>query len=545
VPTILDRTDIGALIPKYLNEVPGRRYAPIAPVTTGITSTNRGSYSDTEWDYSQNLLGGAYELDGDQWTLTRSGINQYAIALKDRSIVHWTVTAGTPGVEFDLTEDVANLVNCIYGRGIGPDGYAWAGWCHPNLLPDDAPDYPMFPITDLIEVGTDDGDTTTGVGVTTWQRRVQSLGYSITVDGVYSAADALVCQQVQADYGLLVDGKVGPQTWAASFDTGSGGGDLNGSYRRPLAIISAVDPFLYAANGAIVGANPDYDPTIVRRERNIDYGTGITKAEATVLAQQELARDSVIGWQGAVTFKVDPREGSRHLMREGQNILLQGFRGGDILFHISELSVDPSDDYMPVTVTVDSKARDAMSLSSIAARDRDSRADPARRPGNPARRSRQEQDMAVEYDGESGAGVIPHFPVYGGLWSVIRIPVSEVGNVKLTLATTSGPACPFSIGFFGLPLTPAHMNMLVGNPFVSGAWDANADVMDEQYAFLESFGNDTQAAGYYPSGTTLTGRMKDTGSWEYISGKPPHIWVAIFAQSTCFIEGRVYPAPVV
>jgi hypothetical protein len=89
------------------------------------------------------------------------------------------------------------------------------------------------------------------------------------------------------------------------------------------------------------------------------------------------------------------------------------------------------------------------------------------------------------------------------------------------------------------------MNMLVGNPFTSGAWDNNAELMDEQYAFLESFGNDSQACGYYPGGTTLTGRLKDTGSWEYISGKPPHIWVAIYAQATCFIEGRVYPAPVV
>ena len=44
------------------------------------------------------------------------------------------------------------------------------------------------------------------------------------------------------------------------------------------------------------------------------------RAGADRVAQMELARDSVTGWQGTITFKVDPREGSRHLMREGQNI---------------------------------------------------------------------------------------------------------------------------------------------------------------------------------------------------------------------------------
>jgi hypothetical protein len=58
--------------------------------------------------------------------------------------------------------------------------------------------------------------------VATWQQRMRDRGWyyngaRLQVDGFFGPASEWVCRQFQAEFGLLVDGKVGPKTWAAAW----------------------------------------------------------------------------------------------------------------------------------------------------------------------------------------------------------------------------------------------------------------------------------------------------------------------------------------
>lgn len=553
VPTILDPTDIGTLISRALAGVVSRRYSSITAVATGIKSRQRGTLGDSAIDYVQGLLGTAWTTDGaSQWTVAKVAgtFRAYLIRLKNRTTVHWTVTAGAPGVQTALSRDLLSVVNAIYGRGIGPDGYAWAGWCYPNFMADTAPAYPYASGGTVMTIGDTDAGTISGTGVSDWQRRICDLNLTgnVPVDGTYSSDDAAVCRGIQSAYGLLVDGIVGPQTWDATFAVGSGGGDLSGAYRRPLAIDPAVDPNLYTASGAVDGANPAYDRGVLRLERDEDFGAGTTKAEATRSAVAELARDANPGLTGTITLTSDPHEGSRFLINEGQNVRVLGFRGANPLLHIADYQATPGS--AQVTLTVDEHARDAMTIAGILKDARDGAPDPARRPGPVNRRSRLDQDIAVQFDGESDAGIIPRHAIYGGLWTVIRIPVSQVGRIAKIDVNSSSPAAPFYLALFGGPVTPAHLVSLVGDPSSGESpfarTEAAADALDA-LGLIEAFGGPGSACGYWPkdeSGGVLTGRLVDTGGLEYVSARPPWVWVAEWSPDSCFIAGRIYPSPV-
>lgn len=56
-----------------------------------------------------------------------------------------------------------------------------------------------------------------GDAVTIWQRQMRRRGWTIGVDGAFGAESASVAAAFQADKGLHVDGKVGPDTWRASW----------------------------------------------------------------------------------------------------------------------------------------------------------------------------------------------------------------------------------------------------------------------------------------------------------------------------------------
>lgn len=51
-----------------------------------------------------------------------------------------------------------------------------------------------------------------------WQAQMRARGWSIDVDGWYGPASERVCRQFQAEKKLSVDGRVGPDTWRASWE---------------------------------------------------------------------------------------------------------------------------------------------------------------------------------------------------------------------------------------------------------------------------------------------------------------------------------------
>jgi peptidoglycan hydrolase-like protein with peptidoglycan-binding domain len=556
--TYLPAVDVGSMVPVVLNLVPHRHVWGIAQVSTGIKTTQRGSTDTSVIGYAQELLATAQTTGGGQWTIARTGPRQYAMQLKDRTTVTWTVQTGQPGVECRLELDSMTAVNRIFGRGVAPNGYAWAGWVYPSTGIAAAPAYPNASPSSTLTVGSTDAGTTSGSGVTDWQQRMNGLGYSVTVDGTYDAADAAAAKQVQTAKGLTVDGVTGPQTWAATFDVGNNGSDLTAAYRAPLAALSSVTPTLTQADGSSGGVNPADNANLIVVDRDEDFGDGVTKAYAVRSAQAELARSANPGWAGEVVLTADPQEVSRFDIKEGSNGVIKGWAGRDVTVHVAGVSVAPPSDGGPgsVTLTVDERARDLVTLGAILRRDRDASRNPAMLPPRKQRRSQSRPDNVVEFDGESSGGIIPKHALFGGLWTVIRIPVSQAGKVAQVIAQTV-PATPFVLAFFGDAVTPADLTSLVGaNPLLErtdgyGPFDKYADKLAVR-GFIEALGGPGQACGYSPGydtsphtglPTPLTGKLVSTGSWTYQSAKPPWLWLAEYAVASTFISGRIYPAP--
>ena len=543
-PPFLDPTDVGTLMSRALTAVTSRRYPVISAVATGIMSRQRGSWADSPLAFVQSLLSTAWTSGGNQWTIAKieGSRRSYEIRLK-KTTPEWTVTNGAHGVSVDLTRDGSAIRNVIYGHGVGPDGNAWFNYKYPNLHSDTAPEYPFASPSSVITIGTTDGDTTSGDGVSVWQRRARDLGYKLAIDGVFNTSDAEVARYVQRRFGASVDGVVGPQTWNATFGVGSNSGDLSSVIRLPLAADPRTQRYLYNGDGSVAGENPEFDGNVLIYADDVDFGAGITRAEGIVSAQQIVDRESEPGLTGRIVLTQDPRENSRMLIPPGDKITLVGYEGADRVLHITAVERDWQTG--TVTLDVDEKSRDAMTVAQIRTRDKEARRDPARRPGNPNRRSRLDVDQVVPFDGESGAGVIPKLALYGGLWTVIRIPVSETGRVaKMHLEAGS----PFAIAFFGAPITPAHLVSYVGNPLASDApFEPHERELDAHW-FIEGFGQKGQRCGYYPGAedrsTPFTG-VEEQGGFEYTSSRAPWVWVAMFAASSCFLEGNIYPDTVV
>lgn len=550
----IDHVDVGIAVTQALNAVPSRRFPLIPVFAIGIASNQRGSYEQSPIGYAQELLSTATQPSGErQYTIGPTVEGGFELRLKDNVNERWTVVAGQPGVDLQLTRSIDDGPNAIYGTGVEDNGGRWANWRYPGLHRDTAPAYPNSSASNTITVGETDASTSSGSGVSTWERRMRQLGYSVVVDGRYSSADAAQCRSLQAARGIQVDAIIGPQTWAATFEVGSNVGELDSAYRAPLAVRPEVEPLLYHPDGSPAGPNPAFDPSVMRVEREISFGAGVSKAEGVRSAQQMLAREHVPGWVGTITLAADPQESSRLEIRAGHNIRPRGFHSeSGPLLHIAQVEHVPGG---VSTLTVDEKARDLLTVGQVIARNKQNLMDPARRPGPVTRRSRLQVDQVVEFDFDSAAGQVPRHAIFGGLWNVLRIPISQQGRISLIDYRTSGPARPFCLALFAAPITAAQLRRYVGNPIGedSGSgyrpFDDPGGVLDEQFGFIEAFGGPGQPAGYYPGSagreTPVTGRLYETASLEYYSARPPWIWLAEYAAGSCFAEGRLYPAPVI
>jgi len=87
-----------------------------------------------------------------------------------------------------------------------------------------APPFP-FPSSDYLSQpdGTSHWHDGHGLGndsvqVRKWQQQMKNRGWSISVDGIYGPQSESVARSFQQEKGLGVDGKVGPQTWAATWN---------------------------------------------------------------------------------------------------------------------------------------------------------------------------------------------------------------------------------------------------------------------------------------------------------------------------------------
>lgn len=528
--------DIGSVIADALNATISRRHDAIAPVVTGCLTSVAGGWEPKVTGYVQQLLATAV-TGGRQWTVACAERSP-ALVLKDTTTVGWTTHNGQRGVQIDLNQDWSQAPNVIYGEGIGPDGGRWRNAMYPNWRPDDTPVFPMAP-TQSFKVGTTDANTSTGTGVSDWQAKV-----GLPVTGRYTLTDRARCIQVQTAAGIQRDGFVGPQTWAASFGTGSNTGTLDCFY-MPIAYAPNVMPRLYGPTGADLGPNPAYDPDVLRVEQKIDFGQGVGKGEGIRAGGEILTQNINPGWAGTVTFTTDPQECSKYDILEGSNGKLRGFRGTDLLVHVAR--VDYTED--TVTATVDTNARDYPTLAAIRDRERNA-TDPAKAKVRRLNQGNVTQAIGT-FDAESPAGQVPRHALFANLWTVIRIPFGVYGSIIRSELTTTGAASEFAVAVFDSAITAADLLSLVGNPLTasSNPWTDQADALADR-GLLMAWGWANQPAGYYPGEYSnpdgdaqypVTGRMLDDASWDYSSTQPPWLWVAEIASSGCYIEGRFWP----
>jgi len=528
--------DIGDVIAETLNGYESRDYGHCVAVVTGITTRSRGAWTPRLSGYVQDLLATATDSAGGQYTVAQEG-RIPVVRLKDRTTVHATFTIGSPGISDRLESDLLAGANVIFGEGTDVDGCRWRNTKYPNLRTDDAPVYPLA-------AGSTFTAGSSTAGFAPFADELRLAGYTMASGNTYSSPDVAEVRDAQARAGINVDGIVGPQTWAAIFQTGSDGGDLSGAYFAPIAADSRVMPRLYNAKGADIGPNPAFLPDLPRIERFINYGEGVSKNEGAESANADLARDAAPGWYGTVTFRADPQELSRFELKSGMNLLAKSHRGADRMLHIAQRSVDWQS--QTVTCQVDSKARDRLTLAGLRSRNKDAAQDPGRRVSTQGRSSRNVSDSTSVFDCESGAGVVPRHALFRGLWTVLRIPAGQVGSIARTEFQTDSATTSFALGIFSKPVTANLLKSLVGNP-LSGArpWNTSADELLDA-GILEAWGSQTEPCGYYPGalseGDGLTGRFFDGAAWSYESAHPPYLWVAEYAPVSCFISGRLFAA---
>lgn len=486
--------------------------------------SNFTNYGDGLWGIFPDAGGISH-----QWTLLKHPGRQLEMRVKDTWNTHWTVSVGTPGVTHTLSRDWTQLPNVYFGEGVNRYNCRWRNTKYPNIHPDDAPVWPGYEFSTTVN--------NTSAAVTTWQQGMKDRGWEINVDGVYSAGDERLCRQVQAQWGIEVDGEVGAQTWAATFQVGQGAGDASNAYYAPLAILPEVEPFIYDNSGAIQGANPYFDKNTVRVETYENYGEGINKGDSTISARSRLKKDTQYpGWYGTIVLKTDPEEGSRFDIRAGENILYKNYRGEDVKLHISAARISPGD--MSVTLTVDSNSRDAMTLANILMREKETN-DPGSIRTRRASAAKQSEDRTVVWDCENGAGVIPRHGITGGLWNVLKIPVGEFGEVVQTDIRNEATAA-MSAAIFDRPITANELAAL-GSPSDEDYWKN----FPEYKGLIISWGGFENMAGYYPGRQSdedpKTGVLIDRASWVYWTTEAPWIWVALWCEQTTWIEGRLYP----
>ncbi len=338
---------------------------------------------------------------------------------------------------------------------------------------------------------------------------------------------------------------VGPQTWAATFESGSLVEDpLSGATFLPMAWSIQAEPYLYNAGGSKLGSNPNFDPNILRLEEYQNLGDRINFNEGSDSFLRQWHRDVYTKLAGTVTLNVDPEWGSRWDIRAGQNILVRQCQGRDVRLHIA--GVDANLDDGTVILTVDEKNRDLMTLAAVLERKRDT-TDPVKRDVSYFRSSRIIPDKMSTWDCENGSGVYPRQGTYNGLWNITRIPMSEGGNIVRTRFTLD-IASPFAVAVFDRPIT-ANELAAIGTPLDPGFYELAESGFDaDALGCLIAWGQEDDAAGYYPNREgdedlpLPTGVLQDDGSWQFHSLYPPWVWVAVWVQEprVNYIQGRFY-----
>jgi hypothetical protein len=284
-------------------------------------------------------------------------------------------------------------------------------------------------------------------------------------------------------------------------------GDGTRTVYKPLAALRQVDP--------VNDRNTWLDPSRMRREQVLQVQEGMRISDLLKVGAAALAANADPGYTGTIELDTDPRMNggqiiSRQLIRAGMSVLLPGFRGdpNGILLHVTGTSWTAESETM--TLTVDSKYRDKLTVEEVRARGRDALAVP--RMLITGKVAPLLPDSLLPWNYAEGSGYIPSSPTYSARrlledmpsdiafpwteWTTQRPPRSAswrscyigIGPANLTKADDNWAAVGNRGGVaggvfsrFGFPIRMAQAGAV--RSLQLAAYDADGNVMPVGFHF--------------------------------------------------------------
>jgi hypothetical protein len=209
----------------------------------------------------------------------------------------------------------------------------------------------------------------------------------------------------------------GTDLQGASFSGQQVTADGQTTYYEPFAALPQTFP---------VTGNPRFNANIPRKESRLQFPNGMSQLAARSTAAAQLRRNADPGYTGTISLTSDPTKGgipyNRFLIKGGDSILVKNFRGTDVLFHITSVTVSPEEG--TTSLTVDTKFRDALTVDEVRARTRDA-LEPERLL-QVCKFSTTVQDSILPWSYTQGSGIIPS----GGAVDATDLFTKKMGSTE-------------------------------------------------------------------------------------------------------------------
>ena len=565
-PIFRDYLDIGRLAWRAIRSM-NLPFEPRLGPVTGIESANFGA--ETLVTYIDELMARSWAKVDEQWTIMPDETRTYRMTLKDTETVHFTIFTDDSHAVPSLRRDLSAEPNRVYATCITPAGQRVRFGAYPGLQQGKVPAYPMAGGA-TFNVGTTNADTIDGFGISVMINRLWVVGL-LSIGEKAGGYDEEVRQAVislrkragaEPEFGPDL-GQMDPATWRILWDLDKTGYSLRGSAIQPAAQADYTRPYRRSGSGAIIGRNRKYDRTRSKVDLHVDMGPGVKRRQAQDWAEAELnlgpnyvgtitiytgavlAGDVAIGTTITPEMLMDVRD-----IRPGMNTRLPTFRGG-LFVHVSAVDVAPES----VTLTVDTRFRDAPKVWEIMQNAQDTKSDPARKRRG-GRASSEVKDSIDPWD-EIG-GTLDNEVTLNQYWNVVPVVTGQEGTIsrfellvrKITQdgGEISIDPSQFCCAVFGREVTAARLNHLLPFPLTEAGterWEENSvaaalDALD----FLYGAGTKEDPAGYSPGrkskGASLTGLHTDKAGFAYRSGPEPVVYLAVWvAEETTLKGGRI------
>jgi hypothetical protein len=508
--------DLGHQIADAITDL-GLPHHPPLGVVTGIETMTTGATGHLE--HIQGLIAKAWTRAGRQWTVMpdpETGV--YETHRKDGVTIHATAFIDDARTVINVRRDISDEPNRIYGSGVTPAGMRVRNAKAPGLFQGPVPPFPGH-----MEMGD------TGEGVRLLIGRLQAMGYL----GLREAAggydedvyDAVVELQKDGDLfdegfiGTAVPGEVNLVTWRLLYDLDVTSASLEWAHIEPMAQTRKVRPWRRSGSGTIMGVNPGHDASVLPVDLNLDYGTGMRRAQMFEHSRTKLHDSEDSNWIGDITFHSgallrgevaigaaitddDVMEAGELL--PGMNLFVPNFQGGT-LFHVAASQPNAQGVF---SATIDTRFRDAMEAWEVMDRNKESRRDPARRRNQQHRSSTIVKDSIGEWDElggllgqdvtlEPGWNVFEVVGAAEGVIAKLRLVVQSIDSDGTTVEIEGHE---FACAVFGRPITAERLNNLIPKPLTSAGtkmWESQRGELDGRW-ILYSAGTRDEPCGYSP-----------------------------------------------